>query len=149
MSSYLSGLMQNKGQFTLAILFLMFLVFESQLALPLTLATAVDTIWGRIIVVVLVLHLLVNVNPILGVLGMIAAYRLFQIATNRSGLAALDMYQPTEDKKWARFSPRHQFPYTLEQEMVYKMASDRFDTVYEKTPFRPVIENTYDAARVD
>jgi hypothetical protein len=60
----------------------------------------------------------------------------------------MEKYYPTETSKWSPFSPRHQFPYTLEQEMVKKMAPQKFNTNYKKAPYKPVLEDNHDAAYV-
>ena len=61
-------------------------------------------------------------------------------------MAGLEEYYPTESKKWTPFTSTNQFPYTLEQEVVKKMTTQKFNTEYVKAPFRPTLDDTYDAS---
>jgi len=54
---------------------------------------------------------------------------------------------PTEEKKASNLTAFNQFPYTLEQEMVSKMAPIEH-TVYEPSSFVPLLDNTHDALAV-
>jgi hypothetical protein len=143
---YLTNLFKksNMAQLMLVILFLMYLLMGFQT--PEAIANIVDTTFGKIIVVLFALFLFVYSNPILGVLGVLVAFQLIRSASQKTGLAALEKYYPTEEKKWSPFSPRHQFPYTLEQEVVKKMTNTQFNTNFVKASFRPVLDNTHDAS---
>jgi hypothetical protein len=61
-------------------------------------------------------------------------------------MAGLEEYYPTEQKKWSPFTSTNQFPYTLEQEVVKNMASQKFNTTYVKAPYRPTLDDTHDAS---
>lgn len=135
---------RNMSQLVLVILFIIYILMGYET--PEVLANIIDTPLGKILVALFALILFAYSNPILGVLGLIVAYTLIQSATAKTGLAALEEYAPTEEKKWTPFSPRHQFPYTLEQEVVKKMASTQFNTDYVKAPYRPILDDTYDAS---
>jgi hypothetical protein len=87
-------------------------------------------------------------NPILGILGIFVAFQLVRGASIKTGMAGLEEYYPTEEKKWSPFTPAHQFPYTLEQEMVKKMAPQKFNTNYVKATYKPTLDDTYDAASI-
>jgi hypothetical protein len=43
----------------------------------------------------------------------------------------------------------NQFPYTLEQEVVKKMAPMKFSDSTTTSSFSPVLDDTYDAAPID
>ena len=87
-------------------------------------------------------------NPALGVLSLLVAYQMISSASIKTGMAALKEYYPTEEKKWSPFTPTHQFPYTLEQEMVKKMTPQKTNTDYVKPSYKPMLEDTYDAEKV-
>jgi hypothetical protein len=114
--------------------------------MPHQVATLVDSSAGKIIIALSALFLFAYSNPVLGVLGLLVAYHLITSASIRTGMAGLEKYYPSEEKKWSPFSATHQFPYTLEQEVVKKMASQKFNTSYIKAPYKPVLEDTYDAS---
>ena len=143
---YFSALFDKKNlpQLVLSVLFIIYLVMGYQM--PHNVANAVDSTIGKVIIVVIALMLFAYSNPILGVLGLLVAYQLIKGASVRTGMAALEKYYPTEQKKWSPFTPTHQFPYTLEQEVVKKMTTQKFNTNYVKAPYRPALDNTYDAA---
>jgi len=46
---------------------------------------------------------------------------------------------------WSPFSPTHQFPYTLEQEMVKKMTAPQKNQ-NDNLQFKGMLDNTHDAA---
>ena len=135
-------------QLILVILFVLYLVFNFRI--PRALAESIDTSAGKIVVIVLALSLFAYSNPILGVLGILVAFELIKRSTIVTGRYALEKYYPTETKKWSPFNPRHQFPYTLEQEVVKKMAPIRKVQGPEERPtFKPVLDNLHDAAPVN
>jgi hypothetical protein len=109
-------------------------------------ATIIDTSIGKIVVVLVALMLFAYSNPVLGVLALLVAYQLIKGASVKTGMAGLEEYYPTEAKKWTPFTPTHQFPYTLEQEVVKNMTTQKFNTEYVKAPFRPTLDDTHDAA---
>jgi hypothetical protein len=137
---------KNMPQLLLVILFIIYLIFNFKT--PEVLANVVDSSLGKIVVALVALFLFSYSNPILGVLGIIVAYQLIKTSSIQTGTEALEKYYPTEQKKWSPFTPIHQFPYTLEQEMVKLMASQKFNTNYVKAPYRPVLDDTYDASPI-
>jgi hypothetical protein len=116
--------------------------------MPDPIANMIDSSAGKIIVALIALLLFGYSNPILGVLGIMVAYHLIKSSSEKTGMAALEQFYPTEEKKWSPFTPMHQFPYTLEQEVVKDMASQRFNTNYIKAPYKPMIEDTHDASLI-
>ena len=134
------------SQLVLVVLFIIYLLMGYKT--PASVASMIDTTVGKIVVALIALLLFAYSNPILGVLGIFVAYQLVRGASIKTGMAALEEYYPTEEKKWTPFTPAHQFPYTLEQEMVKKMAPQKFNTNYVKATYKPTLEDTYDAASV-
>lgn len=128
----------------LTILFVIYLVMGYKM--PETIANLIDTTIGKIAVVLVALMLFAYSNPILGVLALLVAYQMIKGASVKTGMAGLEEYYPTEAKKWSPFTPAHQFPYTLEQEVVKNMTTQKFNTEYVKAPFRPTLEDTHDAS---
>jgi hypothetical protein len=131
-------------ELVLSILFVLYLVMGFHV--PDGVATIIDTSIGKIVVVLVALMLFAYSNPVLGVLALLVAYQLIKGASVKTGMAGLEEYYPTEAKKWTPFTPTHQFPYTLEQEVVKNMTTQKFNTEYVKAPFRPLLDDTHDAA---
>jgi hypothetical protein len=137
---------RNMSQLVLVVLFIIYLLMGFKT--PDSIASMIDSTVGKIVVALIALLLFAYSNPILGVLGIFVAYQLIRGASIKTGMAALEEYYPTEEKKWSPFTPAHQFPYTLEQEMVKKMAPQKFNTNYVKATYKPTLDDTYDAASV-
>lgn len=140
---------QNMGQLMLAILFVIYLVMGYKTPEPV--ANLVDTLPGKIVVIILALVLFVNVHPVLGVLGLLVAYDLIRMSGVSSGTDALKKYLPTQEKVDSQFTAFNQFSYTLEQEMVKKMAPLNKSNEFYGGPgqeYKPVLDNIRDAAYI-
>ena len=137
---------RNMSQLVLVILFIIYLILG--LKMPDSVANVIDSSVGKIVVCLIALLLFGYSNPILGVLGIMVAYQLIKSSSEKTGMAALEQYYPTEEKKWSPFTPTHQFPYTLEQEVVKQMASQKFNANFVKAPYRPVLDDTHDASMI-
>ena len=147
---YLKNLFEKKNilQLLLAIIFILYLILGFKM--PPQMAELIDTNVGKMIVVVLALILFGSATPIVGILGIIVAYELIKRSSISTGSAALAKYYPTEEKKWSPFNATHQFPYTLEQEMVKKMAPNQhFNTESKPASFKPILEDQHDAAPIN
>lgn len=144
---YLKQLMEKKNmpQLILSLLFILYLVLRQKM--PNSIAEKIDNPIGKIIIIIVAIILFSCSNPILGILGFIVAYELIKRSSISTGTAALETYYPREEKKWSPFSAHHQFPYTLEQEIVKKMAPVRQrNTPNTPATYKPVLDNLYDAA---
>ena len=143
---YFSELTEKKNmpQLVLAILFVIYLLLG--LKMPQMFAQIIDTAVGKVVVSLVALMLFAYSNPILGVLGLLVAYQLIRSSSVKTGMAALEEYYPTEEKKWTPFSSANQFPYTLEQEVVKNMTTQKFNSSYVKAPYKPALDDTHDAA---
>ena len=135
---------KNMPQLFLSVLFVIYLVMGYKM--PEGVATIIDTTGGKIVVVLVALMLFAYSNPVLGVLSLLVAYQMIKNASVKTGMAGLEQYYPTEQKKWSPFTATHQFPYTLEQEVVKNMAPQKFNSSYVKAPFKPILDDTHDAA---
>ena len=135
---------KNMPELVLVSLFVLYLVMGYQM--PEQAARIIDSTIGKILIVLVALMLFGYSNPILGILALLVAYQLIKSASVKTGMAGLEEYYPTESKKWTPFTPTNQFAYTLEQEVVKKMASQKFNTEYVKAPFRPILDDTHDAS---
>jgi hypothetical protein len=135
---------KNMPQSILSLLFIVYLVMGYKM--PDGIATIIDSTFGKVVIVLVALTLFAYSNPILGVLSLLVAYQLIRTASAKTGLASLEEYYPTEEKKWSPFTPTNQFPYTLEQEVVKNMTTQKFNETYVKAPYKPILNDTYDAA---
>lgn len=105
-----------KKEEVLAFLFALYLILG--LNVPEPFASAIDSIFGKIIVITLAIVLFTNTGAVLGVLGFLVAFDLIR----RSSFSTGSAYALGEDVKMERITSYNQQPYTLEQEIVTKMA---------------------------
>jgi hypothetical protein len=136
---------QRKSEVALGVLFIIYLVLG--LRTPDMLANFVDTIPGKLLLVVVVGLLFWKNHLILAILGLVVALNLVYRSSAVSGLDALQRYAPSEVKKASQFTAFNQFPYTLEQEMVQKMApAVNAGTSTTRSTFKPAMDNLHNAS---
>ncbi len=139
---------ENMGQLVLSILFIIYIIMGYDMPEPI--ATMVDTMAGKVIVIIVALSLFSYANPVVAILGLYVAYLMITKSGVTTGSAALEKYMPTEEKKMSEFSAYNQFPYTLEQEVVKKMAPiNRSSFLDEPASYKPMLENLRDASPID
>jgi len=135
-------------QLILVILFIVYLIMGYKTPEPI--ANMIDTLLGKTVIVIIVISLFAYTNPILAVLGLFVAYDLIRRSSLTTGSDALQRYAPSEEKKSSQFTAYNQFPYTLEQEMVKKMAPIiKTNSSYTPSSYKPVLDDLHDAARVN
>jgi len=89
-------------------------------------------------------------NPILAVLALFVAFDLIRRSSVTTGIDALKRFAPSEEKKTSQFSAFNQFPYTLEQEVVKKMAPIvQSGSIMTKASYKPLLDNLYDASPIN
>ena len=136
---------QHKSEMALGVLFIIYLVLG--LRTPDMLANFVDTIPGKLSLATIVGLLFWKNHPILAILGLVVALNLVYRSAAVSGLDALQRYAPSEVKKASQFTAFNQFPYTLEQEMVQKMApAVNAGTSTTRSTFKPALDDTHNAS---
>lgn len=145
----LNELFQKKhiSELILVILFILYLVLG--LKTPEIIATIVDNLFGQIVIILIVCYLFLYANPIVAVLSAFVAFDLIRRSSSTTGISALKKYAPSEEKKMSQFSAFNQFPYTLEQEVVSKMAplvNNSFPL--NNASYKPVLDNLHDASNI-
>ena len=109
---------------------------------------------GEVILVVLMVVYLVmgfqTPEQILAVLGLFVAFDLIRRSSAVTGIDALRKYAPTEERKSSQFTAFNQFPYTLEQEVVKKMAPIvQSGRTLTKPSYKPMLDNLHDASSLN
>ena len=141
---------KNLGQLTLLILFFIYLIMGYKM--PHGLAILIDTIWGKIIVILIAFILFAVCNPILGILGFFVAYKILTSSTIETGSYGKLHYIPSEEKKYADMINNNKYPYTLEQEIVKIRAPiHKYNTEpdnKQQYSFTPILDEQHDAASV-
>ena len=131
------------SQNVLTLLFVIYLILG--LNTPKPIAQIIDTLIGKIVVILLAIYLFIYTNPILGVIGFFVAYDLIRRSSVATGNFGIDNYLPTEETKQAKMSSYNQYPYTLEQEMVKKMVPVVTKDMTTAS-YVPMTDDVYDAA---
>jgi hypothetical protein len=139
---------KNIGQLILCILFIIFLL-SSKVPIPYSFAKVVDTKIGIIIIIIILILLICYVNPIVSILAILVVYELMKRSSMTVGKNNLEDYYPIQEKKWSPYSAHHQFPYTLEQEIVNKMSKNEYNSIPSKPTYKPILENNYNASSLD
>ncbi len=121
----------------LLIIFIIYLVLG--LRMPTMVAEVIDSLVGKVVLFLMVIYLFVNTNPLLGILSVWVAYDLMRRSTSFSE------YAPSEVNKM--LNPYNRYPYTLEQEMVKKMAPlVNAGSSFDKPSYKPTMDDLRDAA---
>ena len=138
---------ERMGELILAILFIIYLIMGYKTPEPV--AGAIDSVVGKIVVLLIVIYMFMHTHPILAILALFVAFDLMRRSTVTTGSDALKRYAPTEEKKSSQFSAFNQYPYTLEQEVVKKMAPIvQSGSTLTKASYKPMLENNYDASPI-
>ena len=135
---------EHMAELVLVILFIIYLIMGYKTPEPV--AGFIDSLVGKITIFAIVIYLFLTANPILAVLSLFVAFDLMRRSTNEISTAAIQSYIPSEQKKTAQLTAFNQFPYTLEQEVVSKMAPIiRTGSSLKPAPYKPLLENLHDA----
>jgi hypothetical protein len=138
---------ERKGEILLTILFIIYILMGYKI--PSSVASVIDTNYGKIVIITFAIALFAYTNPILGVIGFYVAFDLIKRSSESTGTYALQKYVPTEEKKASELSLYNQFPYTLEQEVVKKMAPINMGDDAKTYTFSPILDNLHEAAPVN
>lgn len=86
---------------------------------PVPLAELIDTPLGKLAVLVISLCLLSNVKPVIGIVGLYAAFQLVYRSSSHI-LPKNNFAIPETRKEFDKMASHNQFPVTLEEEVVQK-----------------------------
>ncbi len=136
---------EHMGEFVLVVLMIIYLILGFKT--PDLIANMVDNVIGKVVIILAVIYLFMHANPILAVLAALVAFDLMRRSNETTGLGALAAYAPSEQKKMSQFTAFNQFPYTLEQEVVAKMAPIvRSGSSLTPASYKPLLDNLHDAS---
>ena len=106
----------RKHEMLLTVLIILYIVLN--VPTPDMIAPSVDTPLGNIVVVLIALSFFTHSHPVVGILGLFAAYVLIRRSSVTTGSFAIEAYLPSEKRKSEELSALNQFPVTLEEQMV-------------------------------
>ena len=136
---------EHMGELVLVILMIVYLILGFKTPEPF--ASIIDSLVVKVVIFIVIIYLFMHSNPILAVLSLFVAFDLLRRSSVTTGLDALQRYAPSEQKKTSQFTAFNQFPYTLEQEVVAKMAPImKSGSSITQASYKPLLDNLYDAA---
>lgn len=135
----------------LVLVVLMVVYIIVPLPLPLALAEFIDTTVGSLVILLLVVILFINVNPVIGLLGLLVGYVLLSRASTSTGSDALRKYTPNEEQKEQdlKFLNSEIVEKSLEEEAVEKMPEKKVDPALLESSFKPVYSSEMDFTPVE
>lgn len=141
---------QMKHHLILVVILVVYILMNVET--PEMMAPLVNNLFGKIVIVLIVLGLFKHcesgpLGTIIGVVGLIAAYEL--IRRSSDNVTMLKYLPSSEKKKIMDFEKYNEFPKTLEEEVVSKMAPLVSRNSSSNSNFKPVLDKLYDAAPVD
>ena len=149
MAQLISFKKANAGEVILSVLFVIYLIMGYDTPQPL--AGFIDTLFGKIILFLVVVYMFLNCNSIVAILALLVIFDLIRrSSSSQMSISIATKYQPSEENKSAQFSAFNQFPYTLEQEVIKKMVPTMTPgSSLSKPSYKPVLENLHDASSVN
>jgi hypothetical protein len=143
---------ENAGELILAILFIIYLIMGYKTPEPV--AGMLDSLVGKIVMFVIVIYMFMNHHAVLAVLALFVAFDLIRRSSAATGdtmtINQLKQFAPSEKNKNSQFTAFNQFPYTLEQEVIKKMAPIvKPGSSISKASYKPLLEKLYDASPLD
>ena len=140
------NLLKPKKRNELYLLIVLVIYILMKVPTPERLAQLIDNVYGNAIVSVIAIALFVNTHPVVGVASLIAAYELIKRSSIKTGSHAVRNQLPSEHKKLSDFKKYNDFPVTLEEEVVSKMAPLVKHSPAPNANYKPILSDTHDAA---
>jgi hypothetical protein len=145
----LSSLLKKEHICELVLVILLIIYLILGFKTPQFIASVVDSLGGKIIILSIVIFLFMYSHPLLAVLALFVAFDLIRRSSMTTGIDALQRFAPSEEKKMSQFTAFNQFPYTLEQEVVTKMAPImNSGTSLTQSSYKPLLDNLHEAATI-
>ena len=139
--------MEKREHLILSVLLIIYILLDVHL--PAFLSGAVDSVFGKVALYLLALHIFFNVDKVSGVLALVAVYTMIKRASMKTGTHAMQEYLPSEERKVMDFSKFNDYPYTLEEEEVARMAPVVRNETSVGSDYKPILAGLHDAAPTD
>lgn len=146
-------LMRQEKQHEMVIFVLLILYIVFTPSVPPALAEYAESTVGQVIVIILAITLFLSTNPVVGILGFLAAYEFIRRASRVTGVYGIETFSPTEEKKKEIMTAMNPAPVkTLEEELVDSLVPiSPNDNVglSDGGSFQPVLGPLYGAVEPD
>jgi len=146
-------LMRQEKQHEMVIFVLLILYIVFTPSVPQALAEYAESTIGQVIVIILAITLFLSTNPVVGILGFLAAYEFIRRASRVTGVYGIETFSPTEEKKKEIMTAMNPAPVkTLEEELVDSLVpispNDNIGLT-DGGSFQPVLGPLYGAVEPD
>jgi hypothetical protein len=135
--------------YVLALVMILFIVFPIEV--PHELASLVDSVLGKMVIVIVVLNLFIA-HPVVGAIGAVAAYELVKRSHGISKVGGLMReFIPSEHKKTSNLNALNQFPITVEEIVIKSKIPYSFnlsDNDITNPSYKPILGDLHEASRV-
>ena len=143
---------EKQHEMVIFVLLILYIVFTP--AVPAALAQYAESTVGQIIVVILAITLFLSTNPVVGILGFLAAYEFIRRSSHVTGVYGIETFSPTEKKKQAVMTAMNPAPEkTLEEELVESLVvispNNQNAGLSDGGSFQPVLGDLYGAVEPD
>ena len=143
MASLVKMIQRDIHHYILALLLVVFIVFDSKIPSPLQ--ELVDTLLGKVLVIIGAFALLFA-HPVLGALGVVAAYHLIALSEPKTPTKRLTQ-SVSSVRPREILNARHQFPVTVEEQVVHRMLP-RAPSHLPPSTFKPILDPLHNASRI-
>ena len=135
---------ENISQLLLVILFSIYLIAGYNTPEPIS--TFLQQSYGKATILLLAVTLFMA-NPVLGIVGVLVALTMIQNSNTEQH--HIRYYNPSEPKKTAHYASFNHFPYTLEQEVIKKMAPlSHTGLMLDRPSYKPKLDNLHNATSI-
>ena len=147
MRKFLKKLRGKEHNYVLAALLAVFVIFP--ISLPQIVAEMINTVVGKVVIILVALNLFLA-HPMVGAIGLLAAYELIKRAENTTINQPTHRYIPSETKKATSLNKYNQFPVTVEEIVIAKQIPYVFKTrsSASSSSYKPVQDSVQGAARL-
>ena len=146
---------EQQPHLLLGIIFIAYLIFNIQT--PDVISQLIDTTFGSIIIMLFALSLFMQVNPIIGILGLAVAFEMIRRSNIDTGSFATNNYIPSEEKKLKHMKLYNNtdpvsgtFKRSLEEDMVEKHNKNKRvpNDAYIQSDVKPCQSDTKNPVRL-
>jgi len=142
---------EKQHEMVIFVLLIMYIVFTPDV--PQGLAVYAESTVGQLVIIILAITLFLSTNPVVGILGFLAAYEFIRRASRVTGVYGIETFSPTEQKKQEIMKAMNPEPVkTLEEELVDNLVpiSPNDDIgLTDGGSFQPVLGPLYGAVEPD
>ena len=142
---------EKQHEMVIFVLLILYIVFTPDV--PLGLAEYAESTIGQLVIIILAITLFLSTNPVVGILGFLAAYEFIRRASRVTGVYGIETFSPTEQKKHQIMTAMNPAPEkTLEEELVDSLVpispNDEIG-LSDGGSFQPVLGPLYGAVEPD